>query len=40
MTERRSWMKGLCLAALVLAILLFGVYGEGFDAREFVYFRF
>jgi len=28
------------LAALLLAILLFGVYGEGFDAREFVYFRF
>ena len=28
------------MAALVLAILLFGVYGEGFDAREFVYFRF
>ncbi len=27
-------------AALLFAAALFGVYGSGIDAREFVYFRF
>ena len=28
------------LLLLMLAVAVFGVYGPGFDAREFVYFRF
>jgi len=33
----RFWLTA---AGLVFAVALFGVYGEGFDGREFVYFRF
>ena len=34
MTERRSWMKGLCLAALVLAMLSVFAYAEGTEMKD------
>ena len=40
-------IKEQCLAvqyvavvALLLAILIFGVYGQGYDATQFIYFQF
>ena len=44
---RRAWAEEAAsfvywggMLVLVLMIAVFGAYGEGFDAREFVYFRF
>ena len=34
MTERRSWMKGLCLAALVLAMLSAFAHAEGTEMKD------
>ena len=36
-TEVRFW---LCVLGLLAAILIFGVYGPGFNAQDFVYFQF
>ena len=38
--ENRPWGYCLSVAVLVLAILVFGAYGQGFDQSEFIYFKF
>ena len=37
---RHTWCFWLCTALLVLLTLLFGHYGPGFSAQDFVYFKF
>ena len=37
---RRPLLLTLCLSALTLAILLFGAYGIGYDASQFIYNQF
>ena len=34
------WRRYAVWTCLVLAILLLGAYGTGYDAQEFVYFQF
>ncbi|MGM9617036.1 MBOAT family O-acyltransferase [Butyricicoccus sp.] len=34
------WLRYLVWTILILAVLCFGAYGTGYDAQEFVYFRF
>ena len=38
--ERTSFRYWGLMLVLLLAIAVFGVYGEGFDPRDFVYFNF
>ena len=38
--EKTSFCYWCTLAALLLVIALFGVYGEGFNAKDFLYFDF
>ena len=37
---RTVWLRCFLWAALLAAVALFGAYGSGYDAQEFVYFRF
>lgn len=37
---RTVWLRYFLWAALLAAVALFGAYGSGYDAQEFVYFRF
>jgi len=37
---RRPVLLCLCLCLLVTAILLFGAYGIGYDASDFIYDQF
>lgn len=37
---RTVWLRCFLWAALLAAVALFGAYGSGYDAKEFVYFRF
>ena len=37
---RTVWLRYFLWAALLAAVALFGAYGTGYDAQEFVYFRF
>ena len=39
LTER-PWLRWGVWCGMVLAVLLFGAYGTGYDPQEFVYFRF
>ena len=34
------WMVSAVAIAGVCAVLVFGVYGDGYDAAQFVYFQF
>ena len=34
------WLRWLILYAAIFGILIFGVYGPGFDASQFIYFQF
>ncbi|MDR1692895.1 MAG: MBOAT family protein [Oscillospiraceae bacterium] len=36
----RRWLKYAVYFALLVGIMLFGVYGEGYDPQEFIYFQF
>ncbi len=38
--EQTSFRYWLCIAMLILVIGLFGVYGEGFNPKDFLYFNF
>lgn len=38
--ERTAFLFWICAAALMAATLLFGQYGPGFQAQDFVYFKF
>ena len=33
-------VKGLCVWMLCVFIMIFGIYGGGFDAKQFIYFQF
>ena len=38
--EQSLWFRWLCVGGLVLAVVIFGEYGLGFDAKQFIYFQF
>lgn len=38
--KQESWFRGGILALLLWAVILFGVFGEDYTAREFIYFQF
>lgn len=37
---QNAWFRWLCYAGIVLAVLLFGVYGSGYAQSQFIYFQF
>ena len=34
------WLRWLICYAAIFGILIFGVYGPGYDASQFIYFQF
>lgn len=39
--ERQGvWFKAFCFAMITILVLLFGCYGEVYDAQQFIYFQF
>ena len=40
LAEARIWVRWPLLLALMLAVLIFGIYGSGFDASAFLYMQF
>ena len=38
--EQDWWLRWLLIAAAVLALLVFGKWGPGFDQASFIYFQF
>ena len=41
MVYLQNWLfRELALAAIILTIFIFGIWGNGFDASSFIYFKF
>jgi D-alanyl-lipoteichoic acid acyltransferase DltB (MBOAT superfamily) len=38
--EQAAWFRICCFAGLTVLLLLFGCYGEMYDAQQFIYFQF
>lgn len=38
--HQNFWVRGLILFALIFAVIIFGAYGDNFDAQQFIYFQF
>ena len=39
-TKQGVWLRWLIYYAAIFGILIFGVYGPGYDASQFIYFQF
>ena len=39
-TKQGIWFRWLIYFAAIFGILIFGVYGPGYDASQFIYFQF
>ena len=40
LTKQCAWFRWLAVAGLFAYVFLFGIYGPGFDASQFIYFQF
>ena len=48
MSEKKRWAIGfwsrhavrVAVLALIAAVAIFGIYGPGYDAQQFIYFQF
>lgn len=40
LTKQCAWFRWLTVAVLFASIFLFGIYGPGYDAGQFIYFQF
>ncbi len=40
LAKQELWLRWLVYIAAVMAVLIFGIYGPGFDAAAFIYFQF
>lgn len=40
LNEQGALFKGICIIGMVMAIFVFGIYGGGYDAKQFIYFQF
>ncbi len=38
--NQNFWVRGFIILLLIIAVVIFGAYGEHFDAQEFIYFQF
>jgi uncharacterized membrane protein len=40
LAEQGIWFRFLAYLGIIFAILIFGIYGPGFNASEFIYFKY
>ena len=40
LAEQNLWFRWGVLLALIAAVAIFGIYGPGYDAQQFIYFQF
>ena len=40
LAEQNLWFRWSVLLALIAAVAIFGIYGPGYDAQQFIYFQF
>lgn len=40
LAEQNLWFRWGVLLALIAAVYIFGIYGPGYDAQQFIYFQF
>ena len=40
LSEQQIWFRWTVIFVLLFTCILFGVYGEGYDASQFIYFQF
>lgn len=40
LAEQNLWFRWAVLLALIGAVAVFGIYGPGYDAQQFIYFQF
>ena len=38
--EQKLPVRWVCMAVLVITVIIFGSYGIGYDARDFIYLQF
>lgn len=38
--NQNFWVRGFVLLLLIIAVTIFGAYGDNFDAQQFIYFQF
>lgn len=38
--NQNFWVRGLIILALIVAVVIFGAYGNSFDSQQFIYFQF
>ena len=40
LARQNIWFRWLVYYGLIFAVLIFGIYGPGYDASTFIYFQF
>jgi hypothetical protein len=40
LARQNVWFRALSLIALLLGIVIFGIYGPEYDTQQFIYFQF
>ena len=40
LSKRPAWLRFILVYGLFLCVLIFGIYGQGYDASQFIYNQF
>ena len=40
LAKQNLWFRWGVLLVLIVAVAIFGIYGPGYDAQQFIYFQF